>query len=268
MGALAGAALFGGTPIAGIFWLTLGVVAAAARCSPPPPSERDEPLTIVHVIARLNVGGAALHVLQLAREQQARGHDVLVVAGTLATGEESMGYLADELGVVVQTLPALQRELSPRADIAAIRGLLGILRRVDPDVLHTHTAKAGAVGRLAALLVGHARPRAVVHTYHGHVLSGYFDSRRERAFRLIERLLAHATGKLIAVSDEVRTTSSASASLRRPVRVVPYGFDLPAWSDADEEARARIRDELGVGRTTRSWSAGSAASRRSSGRST
>ena len=61
-----------------------------------------------------------------------------------------MGYLADELGVVVQTLPALQRELSPRADIAAIRGLLGILRARRPDVLHTHTSKAGAVGRLAA----------------------------------------------------------------------------------------------------------------------
>jgi glycosyltransferase involved in cell wall biosynthesis len=208
-------------------------------------------LTIVHVIARLNVGGAALHVLQLAREQQARGHDVVVVAGTLATGEESMGYLAEELGVPVRTLPALQRELSPRADTAAIRGVLGILRARRPDVLHTHTSKAGAVGRLAALLVGRARPRAVVHTYHGHVLSGYFDSRRERAFRLIERLLAHATGKLIAVSNEVRDDLVAlRVAAADRFAVVPYGFDLPAWSEADEVARDRIRGYLGVGDDT------------------
>ena len=71
----------------------------------------DERLSIVHVIARLNVGGAALHVLQLAREQERRGHHVLVVAGTLAEGEESMEYVADELGVGVLKLPALQRPL-------------------------------------------------------------------------------------------------------------------------------------------------------------
>ena len=98
------------------------------------------------------------------------------------------------------------------------------------------------MGRLAALLVGHARPRAVVHTYHGHVLSGYFDSRRERAFRLIERLLAHATGKLIAVSNEVQDdlVGLRVASADR-FAVVPYGFDLPAWSDATRRRAAHPR---------------------------
>jgi len=205
-------------------------------------------LTIVHVIARLNVGGAALHVLQLACEQQRRGHDVVVVAGTLAVGEESMEYVADELGVAVLKLPALQRELSPRADAAAIRALRGILRRRRPDVLHTHTAKAGATGRLAALLAGRARPRAVVHTYHGHVLSGYFSPARERVFRLVERLLGRATGALVAVSEEVRNdlVRFRVAPAER-IAVVPYGFDLPAWSEADDAARARVRTGLGIG---------------------
>ena len=80
-------------------------------------------MRIVHVIARLNVGGAALHVLQLAHEQARRGHDVVVVAGTLAAGEESMEYVADELGVELLRLPVLQRELSLRADSAAILAL-------------------------------------------------------------------------------------------------------------------------------------------------
>jgi glycosyltransferase involved in cell wall biosynthesis len=205
-------------------------------------------MRIVHVIARLNVGGAALHVLQLAREQEQRGHEVVVVAGTLAAGEESMEYVADELGVHLLKLPVLQRELSVRADSLAIRHLRALIRARRPDVLHTHTAKAGATGRIAALLAGDARPRAVVHTYHGHVLSGYFSRRWEAVFRRVEAVLAHATGTLIAVSDEVRD-DLVGFGVARPERfvVVPYGFDLPEWGAADERARERIRAELGLG---------------------
>ena len=204
-------------------------------------------LSIVHVIARLNVGGAALHVLQLAREQSRRGHDVIVVAGTLAAGEESMEYVAGDLGVHVLKLPVLQRELSIRADGAAIQALREVIRQRRPDVLHTHTAKAGATGRLAAVTVGRARPRAIVHTYHGHVLSGYFSRRWEHVFRLIERVLSHAAGRLVAVSDEVRDdlVRFKVAPARRFV-VVPYGFDLPPWSESDDEARRRLRTEVGV----------------------
>ena len=208
-------------------------------------------LSIVHVIARLNVGGAALHVLQLAREQSRRGHDVIVVAGTLAAGEKSMEYVAEELGVELVRLPVLQRELSPRADSAAILALRRLIRERRPDVLHTHTAKAGATGRLAAVVSGSARPRARVHTYHGHVLSGYFSRRWEHIFRWIERLLAHTSGTLVAVSDEVRDdlVGFGVAPARR-FAVVPYGFDLPPWGDADEDARRSIRAELGAGAET------------------
>ena len=208
-------------------------------------------MRIVHVIARLNVGGAALHVLQLAHEQARRGHDVVVVAGTLAAGEESMEYVADELGVEVLRLPVLQRELSPRADSTAILALRRIIRSRRPDVLHTHTAKAGATGRLAALSSGGARPRAIVHTYHGHVLSGYFSRRWERVFRLIERTLAYASGTLVAVSDEVRDdlVGFGVAPASR-FAVVPYGFDLPAWSTADDESRRTLRAEIGAGDET------------------
>ena len=205
-------------------------------------------MRIVHVIARLNVGGAALHVLQLAHEQAQRGHDVVVVAGTLAAGEESMEYVADDLGVELHRLPVLQRELSPRADSAAILALRRLIRERRPSVLHTHTAKAGATGRLAALISGHARPRAIVHTYHGHVLSGYFSRRWERVFRLIERALAYASGKLIAVSEEVRDDLVRFGVARADrFAVVPYGFDLPEWNAADDESRRELRREIGAG---------------------
>jgi glycosyltransferase involved in cell wall biosynthesis len=176
---------------------------------------------------------------------------VIVVAGTLAAGEESMEYVADELGIRLVRLPVLQRELSPRADSAAILALRRLIRRRRPDVLHTHTAKAGATGRLAALASGRARPRARVHTYHGHVLSGYFSRRWEHVFRWIERVLAYTSGLLIAVSYEVRDelVGFGVAPARRFV-VVPYGFDLPPWSESDDEARSSIRAEIGAGEET------------------
>jgi glycosyltransferase involved in cell wall biosynthesis len=202
-------------------------------------------LRIVHAIARLNVGGAALSVVELAAEQQSRGHEVAIVAGTLAPGEDSMEYVAVERGVRVLPLPALQRELSPRRDASAVRALRRILRERRPHVLHTHTAKAGTTGRVAARLAGRARPAAVLHTFHGHVLSGYFSPRRERVFRAIERVLARGTSTLIAVSDEVRDELVAfGVAPAERFAIVPYGFDLSGLGG--EGRRAELRAQLGL----------------------
>lgn len=204
-------------------------------------------MKVVHAIARLNVGGAALSVLELAAEQQRRGHDVLVVAGTIPPGEESMEHVAEELGVSHLHLPELQREVSPRADLAAIARLRALLRERRPDVLHTHTSKAGATGRLAALAAGGARPRAVVHQFHGHVLAEYFSPARERAFRLAERAFALASGALIAVSEEVRDDLvRLRVAPPSKIRVVQYGFDLDRRVAAAPDARASLRRSLGI----------------------
>ena len=170
---------------------------------------------------------------------------MLVVAGTIPAGEASMEHVAGEFDVPYLRLPALQRELSPRADVSATLALRRLARARRPDVLHTHTAKAGATGRIGALLAGSARPRTVVHTFHGHVLSGYFPSRRERAFRLAERALAHAADALIAVSGEVRD-DLVRFHVAPPgkIFVVPYGFDLDARVGGARHAG--WRDELGA----------------------
>jgi glycosyltransferase involved in cell wall biosynthesis len=201
---------------------------------------------IVHVIARLNVGGAALSVVELAAEQRRRGHDVLVVAGTIPPGEASMEHVAVELDVPYLRLPALTREVSPRNDFDAVRSLRRLLRTRRPDVLHTHTSKAGTTGRVAALLAGRA-PGAVVHTFHGHVLSGYFSPRRERFFRLVERALAHVTDRIVAVSDQVRDdlVRFGIAPADR-IAVVQYGFDLDARVGGAAGMRAGKRQALGL----------------------
>ena len=208
-------------------------------------------MRIVHAIARLNLGGAALSVLELAAAQNRLGHQVLVVAGRVPEGEESMEDMAGTLGVDYRHVAALQRELSVTSDLRAIGELRAILRERRPDVLHTHTAKAGATGRIAARLAGRGRPRALVHTFHGHVLSGYFDSRHERVFRSVERRLARTTDALVAVSDEVRDDllRLGIAPLEK-FAVVPYGFDLDARVRCPPEARARTRAQLGVPEST------------------
>jgi glycosyltransferase involved in cell wall biosynthesis len=205
-------------------------------------------MKVIHAIARLNVGGAALSVLELAAGQQRRGHDVLVVAGQIPPGEASMEHVARELDVPYLHLASLQREVSPASDLGTVRRLRSLIRQRRPDVLHTHTAKAGATGRIAAALAGRSRPGAVVHTFHGHVLTGYFDPRRERAYRIAERTLAHATDRLIAVSAEVRDDLvRLHVAPAAKFAVVPYGFDLDARVHTDAETRARKRTEAQLG---------------------
>jgi glycosyltransferase involved in cell wall biosynthesis len=159
---------------------------------------------VVRVIARLNMGGPALHVAYLTAGLRERGYDTTLVAGTLARGEDSMAFVADGLDVGVVTIPELGREISPLRDVLATLRLAALIRRERPQILHTHTAKAGTVGRVAALLAGPARPPIVVHTFHGHVLRGYFGPLRSRLFRALERILARHTTALVAVSPQVR----------------------------------------------------------------
>ena len=159
---------------------------------------------MLRVIARLNVGGPALHVSYLAHGLQERGYETTLVAGDVGRGEESMAFVAERAGVEVVRLPGLSRELSPVRDAVAAVHLARLIRRLRPDVLHTHTAKAGAVGRAAAILAGGRRPRVVVHTFHGHVLRGYFGRAGSLVFRAIETALARVTDQLVAVSPQVR----------------------------------------------------------------
>jgi glycosyltransferase involved in cell wall biosynthesis len=204
-----------------------------------------EPLRIVHAIARLNLGGAAQQVIELAAGQVERGHRAVIAAGRLAEGEESMEFRAHELGVPVVPVPELQRELSVLRDLAAAGRLRLLLRAERPHVLHTHAAKAGAAGRFAAVIAGRARPPARVHTFHGHVLRGYFGPRRQRAFLAVERSLARFTSALVAPSEEVRDDLVAlGVAPAKRFEVIRYGFSFAESASGSGE---HVRGELGLG---------------------
>jgi glycosyltransferase involved in cell wall biosynthesis len=201
---------------------------------------------IVRVIARLNVGGPALHVTYLTEGLASRGYETTLVAGDVGRGEESMERITEQAGIEVVHLPGLSREVSPLRDPVAIRRLAGVIRRVRPDIVHTHTAKAGAVGRSAAVLSGAHRP-AIVHTFHGHVLRGYFGAAGTLAFRLAETALAQVTDRLVAVSPQVRDELvGLHVAPASKFEVVRLGIDLERRV-AFSGDRAEVRRRIGVG---------------------
>jgi glycosyltransferase involved in cell wall biosynthesis len=206
-----------------------------------------EPIRVLRVIARLNVGGPALHVAQLSAELDKRGYETTLVAGRVGEGEGSMEWVPEELGVKPVFVPALQREISPAADLPAVLELRRLIRELRPDVLHTHTAKAGAVGRMAASLSGAARPAIVVHTFHGHVLRGYFAPWKAAFFRQLERGLARMSDALIAVSPEVRDDLvRLGVAAEDKISVIRLGLDLESRTASAPGDRARIRAAAGI----------------------
>jgi glycosyltransferase involved in cell wall biosynthesis len=206
-----------------------------------------EAVRVLRVIARLNMGGPALHVSYLTAGLQSRGYETTLVAGSLARGEGSMSFVAEELGVEVVQVPHLSREISAVGDPLSVAQLVRLIRRVRPHILHTHTAKAGAVGRTAAVLAGAAGPPIVVHTFHGHVLRGYFGPAQAAFFRHVERQLASRSTRLIAVSPQVRDDLVAlGVAPAEKFEVVRLGIELGARTAAEDDARGQFRRLFGI----------------------
>jgi glycosyltransferase involved in cell wall biosynthesis len=158
-----------------------------------------------------------------------------------------MAWVADTKGVSIEVIDELHRNISPFRDLRAMLKLADLIRRERPTILHTHTAKAGAVGRVAALLAGSARPPIVVHTFHGHVLRGYFNRPMTSAFRTLERLLARMTTRLVAVSPEVRDDLVAlGVAPASKFAVIRLGIELDQRVGDGAVTRAEARRQLGV----------------------
>ncbi len=210
-------------------------------------SAEHEPIRILRLIARLNMGGPALHVSYLARGLETLGYHTTLGAGAISRGESSMAFVAEELGVEVVDVKHLHRELSPVFDTLSVQAIVQLIKQVRPHILHTHTAKAGAVGRTAALLAGNARPPVVVHTFHGHVLRGYFGPGRTAAFRTVERSLSRVTTRLVAVSPEVRDDLvELGVAPADKFSVIRLGIDLDARIIGGKSDGAQLRRLFGV----------------------
>ena len=199
----------------------------------------------MRVITRLNIGGPAINAALLSTRLDPDRFETLLVAGTESPAEGSMLELGRlERDLTPRRVPALGREISPTDDIRALADIVGIARDFRPDIVHTHLAKAGTIGRLAARVV---RARAVVHTYHGTVFRGYFGGVKSRAVIAIERGLSHITTRLVAITpSQRRELIDLGIGDERKVVEIPLGFDLEPFLNAPD--RGAARDRLGMPR--------------------
>jgi glycosyltransferase involved in cell wall biosynthesis len=206
---------------------------------------------IARIITRLNIGGPSIQAVTLTERLVSRGFETMLVHGSLGEGEGDMRYLLSPM-TRVEYVPALKRELAPGSDFAALSHVSALLRKFKPQIVHTHMAKAGGVGRLAAAMYnrsaeGAARAR-VVHTYHGHVLEGYFGAAKTALFVGAERMLARRTDRIVAISPAIRDELVRDHRIGRPeqYRVVPLGFNLTPLAAIDDRARQAARTALGI----------------------
>ncbi|MBI4635711.1 MAG: glycosyltransferase family 4 protein [Candidatus Rokubacteria bacterium] len=203
-------------------------------------------IKVIRIIARLNIGGPAIHAILLTSRLDRERYETLLVKGSEGRDEGDMGDLAREHDVTPVWIPELGREIRWWDDVVAFWKIYAIVRRERPSIVHTHTAKAGLVGRLAAWLAG---VPVVLHTFHGHVFHGYFSPAKTRLFLGIERWLARRTRRVLAVSEAVRrellTLGIGSAER---LAVMPLGLALEPFLCC-EPLRGQLRGELGIGAT-------------------
>jgi glycosyltransferase involved in cell wall biosynthesis len=213
-------------------------------------------MKVVRIIARLNVGGPARHVAWLEAGLRGRGVDSLLVAGVVPPGEDDMGYFAESLGVRPHVIPEMSREISPK-DFVTVWKLYRLFRRERPDLVHTHTAKAGTVGRAAGLLYRWLTPSALwgkpracrfVHTYHGHIFHSYYGRWKTRLFLFVEQALARlATDRIVVISPQQleEINGRFRVGKRSQFEVIPLGLDTRAFEDWPAR-RQVLRNEWGA----------------------
>ena len=220
----------------------------AQHVSGPPIQHKNK--KVLRVITRLNIGGPAIQAVSLTARLKAFGYNSLLVHGSLSPGEGDMGYLLRREGVEALKLQNLQRSVNPKTDFDAACQLYRLLCDFEPDVVHTHTAKAGALGRLAArfynLTHGRRHPVRIVHTYHGHIFDGYFGKRSTAVFLGLERWLARWTDRIIAISPRIADEVSKRYAIGRSDQVcsIRLGFELAPFVSIDDNMRHASRERL------------------------
>ncbi len=203
----------------------------------------NQDIKIARVIARLNVGGPATQAILMTSAFRSRGYQASLLTGEIAPGEASMEYLARELNVEPVKIATMSRKISYARDLQSWWRLVQIFRREKPTIVHTHTAKAGTLGRLAAMVTG---VPVRVHTFHGHVFHGYFSAPLTRLFLAIERLLARRTDCIVAVSESQKRELVEVYRIAPEKKVVsiPLGFALQPFLSVNGR-EGSLRESLG-----------------------
>lgn len=210
---------------------------------PAMPAVVTPPVRVMHVITRLNTGGATVHVVELCAALQKAGFECLLVAGDVGPTERDMRHLAENQGLRVADVPGFGREIAPWRDLVSLAKLYQLMRRERPHIVHTHLAKAGIVARVAARL---AQVPLVVHSSHGTVFQGYFSPGKSRFFLLLERLGGRLSTRVIASSEGLRDDLvRLRVAPAERIEVIPYGFEFHDLATQPRHS-GTFRDSQGI----------------------
>ncbi|MEA2163612.1 MAG: hypothetical protein QOK37_1739 [Thermoanaerobaculia bacterium] len=213
-------------------------------------------IRILRIITRLNVGGPSRHVVWLTSALNDAYFVSALVTGRVPPHEVDMSWFAQQHGVTPIVLDRMSREITP-SDMITVLQMFRLMLTVRPDVVHTHTAKAGTVGRIAGLLyrfltpgilIGRPRRCHFIHTYHGHIFHSYYGRHKTLLFLTIERALARiATDRIIVLSEQQLEEINGYFRVGRRAQfsIVPLGIDLEA-AHGDRAAGEALRTELGI----------------------
>ncbi|OLY93886.1 Glycosyltransferase involved in cell wall bisynthesis [Cnuella takakiae] len=199
---------------------------------------------ILRIFNRMIVGGPVLNATYLTY-YLAPEFETLMVSGPREPQEADASFLAEKFGIQLRIIPEMGRTIDPWSDLQALRRLRQIIREFRPDIVHTHAAKPGALGRLAAAAMG---VPVVVHTYHGHVFHSYFNTWKTKLAIGVERWLARKTDAIIAISEQQQKELVDVFRIAPPAkfRQIKLGIDLDKFGQDQLVKRSLFRNQYGV----------------------
>lgn len=199
---------------------------------------------VLRIINRFNLGGPTYNVAYLTRYLEPE-FETLLIGGQKDDSEESSEFIVQEMGIKPVIIPEMKRSINPINDFIAYRKIRKIILEFRPDVVHTHAAKAGTIGRLAAFS---CKVPVVMHTFHGHVFHSYFGKFKTAIYKLIERYLAKRSSLIIAVSEKQRQELANTHKICdfKKIEVVPLGFNLEKFRTNTAEKRKKFRDKYRI----------------------
>jgi glycosyltransferase involved in cell wall biosynthesis len=199
---------------------------------------------VLRILNRLIIGGPSKNAVYLSRYMQP-DFDTLLVIGGKEDHEQDADFLAAANNIEPRVISEMKRPISPRNDWAAYNKLKKLIKEFKPDIVHTHAAKSGALGRLAAK---HAGVPVIVHTFHGHVFHSYFNSLKTNFFIRSERYLAGLSDAIVAISDVQKKELAGEFKIAKEdkFRVIPLGLDLDNFTIDQAVKRNKFRSEFSL----------------------
>lgn len=201
---------------------------------------------ILRILNRFNVGGPVYNATYLTKYLNSDKYETLLIGGVPEKHEQSADYILNDLEVPFRQLKFMRRAISPFFDFISLIQIIVVIYKFKPNIIHTHAAKSGLLGRLASLFYN--KRAKVVHTYHGNVFEGYFSNFKNRILLFIERFLAKKSTKIIAISKLQSQDLIYKYKIceKEKIEIVPLGFDLSRFTENTNFKRKKLRKEFNV----------------------